>query len=81
LLYDGGFEVVHMERAIGISTGLARDLLSAGKLFVNLPGVDALSRYTGTEELIFKIRKNLFETLTFVARKPPSPKPQAPTPR
>jgi hypothetical protein len=77
LLYDGGFEIRHMERAIGISTGLARDVLSAAKLFVNAPGVDTLSRYTGTEELIFKIRKNLFETLAFVARKPPSPKPQA----
>jgi hypothetical protein len=37
---------------------------------VNIPGLDALSRYTRTEELLFKIRKNLFETLTFVARKP-----------
>ena len=70
LLYDGGFEVLHMERAIGVSTGLTRDLLSMAKLFVNVPGVDTLSRYTGTEELIFKIRKNLFETLAFVARKP-----------
>ena len=32
-------------------------------------GVDALSRYTRTEELLFRIRKNLFETLAFVARK------------
>jgi SAM-dependent methyltransferase len=70
LLYDGGFEVLHMERAIGTSTGLARDVLSAAKVLVNVPGVDTLSRYTGTEELIFKIRKNLFETLTFVAKKP-----------
>ena len=70
LLYDGGFEIRHMERAIGISTGLARDVLSVAKLFVNAPGVDTLSRYTGTEELIFKIRKNLFETLAFVAQKP-----------
>jgi SAM-dependent methyltransferase len=81
LLYDGGFEVVHMERAIGVSTGLVRDVLSLAKLFVNAPGVDTLSRYSGTEEFIFKIRKNLFETLTFVARKPPSPKPQASSPR
>ena len=44
--------------------------LAAAALFVNLPGVDALSRYTGTTELVFKILKNLFETLTFVARKP-----------
>ncbi len=39
-------------------------------LVVNIPGLDALSRYTRTEELLYKIRKNLFETLTFVARKP-----------
>ena len=49
---------------------MARDVLSLAKLFVNAPGVDTLSRYTGTEDLIFKIRKNLFETLAFVARKP-----------
>jgi hypothetical protein len=35
--------------------------------------MNALSRYTRTEELLFKIRKNLFETLTFVARKPAQP--------
>ena len=70
LLYDGGFEILHLERSIGVSTGLARDVLAAAALFVNVPGVDTLSRYTGTEELLFKIRKNLFETLTFVARKP-----------
>ena len=70
LLYDGGFEIRHLERGIGVSTGVARDLLAAAALVVNFPGVDTLSRYTGTEELLFKIRKNLFETLTFVARKP-----------
>ena len=70
LLYDGGFEVVHLERAIGVTTGIARDLLNIPKLFVNAPGVDTLSRYTGTEEFVFKIRKNLFETLAFTARKP-----------
>ena len=43
---------------------------AAGALLVNIPGLDALSRYTGTEDLLFKIRKNLFETLTFVAQKP-----------
>ena len=72
LLYDGGFEILHMERAIGVSTGMARDALAAGALLANVPGLDALSRHTGTEELLFKIRKNLFETLTFVARKPTS---------
>lgn len=70
LLYDGGFEILHLERSIGVSTGLARDVLAAAALFVNFPGVSTLSRYTGTEELVFKIRKNLFETLTFIARKP-----------
>ena len=70
LFNDGGFEVLHVERAIGLATGLARDALAAAALLVNLPGVDALSRHTGTTELVFKVRKNLFETLTFVARKP-----------
>jgi hypothetical protein len=45
-------------------------VLAAAALFVNFPGADTLSRYTGTVDLLFKIRKNLFETLTFVARKP-----------
>lgn len=70
LFNDGGFEILHIERSIGLATGVQRDLLAAAALFINLPGVDALSRYTGTEDLVFKIRKNLFETLTFVARKP-----------
>ena len=70
LLYDGGFEVERVVRSIGVATGLGRDLLAAGALVVNIPGVDALSRYTRTENLLFRIRKNLFETLTFVARKP-----------
>lgn len=70
LFNDGGFDILHIERAIGLATGVRRDLLAAAAVGINLPGVDALSRYTGTEELVFKIRKNLFETLTFVARKP-----------
>lgn len=70
LFNDGGFEILHVERSIGLATGVARDALAAGALLVNFPGVDALSRYTRTEELLFKVRKNLFETLTFVARKP-----------
>jgi hypothetical protein len=41
-------------------------------VLINFPGVNTLARRTGTEELLFKIRKNLFETLTFVARKPVS---------
>ena len=70
MLNDGGFALEHVERAIGLATGVGRDLLAAAALLVNVPGVDALSRHTGTTELVFKIRKNLFETLTFVARKP-----------
>ena len=72
LLYDGGFTVERVVRSIGMATGWRRNLLAAAALFVNVPGVDALSRATGTAELLFKIRKNLFETLTFVARKPRS---------
>jgi SAM-dependent methyltransferase len=70
LLYDGGLDVARVVRSIGAATGLLRDALAAAALVVNLPGLDALSRYTGTEELLFRVRKNLFETLTFVARKP-----------
>ena len=72
LFNDNGFDILHVERSIGVATGLARDALAAGALLVNLPGLNALSRHTGTEDLLFKIRKNLFETLTFVARKPPA---------
>jgi SAM-dependent methyltransferase len=70
LFNDGGFDILHMERAIGLATGVKRDLLAAAAVFINIPGVDAISRYTGTEDFVFKIRKNLFETLTFIAKKP-----------
>lgn len=70
LFNDGGFDILHMERAIGLASGVKRDLLAAAAVLVNIPGVDAVSRYTRTEDLVFKIRKNLFETLTFIARKP-----------
>jgi len=70
LLYDGGFKIDKVVRSIGAATGLARDALAGGALLVNVPGLDALSRHTGTEDLLFRIRKNLFETLTFIARKP-----------
>jgi ubiquinone/menaquinone biosynthesis C-methylase UbiE len=70
LLRDGGFEVRELVRSIGAATGVKRDVLAAGAVFANLPGLNALSRYTGTEELLFKVRKNLFATLEFVARKP-----------
>ena len=70
LLYDGGFEIERVVRSIGVATGVMRDGMAALALLANIPGLDALSRYTHTEELLFKVRKNLFETLTFVARKP-----------
>lgn len=70
LLYDGGFDVERIVRSIGAATGVKRDLLAAGAIFTNVPGLDTLSRYTRTENLLFRIRKNLFETLEFVARKP-----------
>jgi SAM-dependent methyltransferase len=69
LLYDGGFEVREMVRSIGLATGVSRDLLAAASIVAHMPGVDALSRYTRTQELVFKVRKNLFETLAFVARR------------
>jgi SAM-dependent methyltransferase len=70
LFNDNGFEILDVERSIGVATGLKRDALAAGALLVNLPGMNTLARRTRQEELLFKIRKNLFETLTFVARKP-----------
>ena len=69
LLGDHGFTVERVVRSIGASTGVTRDLLATCSMFANLPGLDPLSRYTGTEDLLFKIRKNFFETLTFVGRK------------
>jgi SAM-dependent methyltransferase len=70
LFYDGGFEVERVVRAIGTATGPLRDALAGAALLANIPGLDALSRYTGTADLLYKVRKNLFETLSFVARKP-----------
>lgn len=70
LLYDGGFDLGGMTRSIGLATGVRRDLLAGLAVLVNLPGTDALSRYVRAEETLFKVRKNLFETLAFTARKP-----------
>jgi len=70
LFTDGGFQVERVVRSIGAATGLRRDVLAAAALFTNVPGLNTLARRTGTEDLLFKVRKNLFETLTFVARKP-----------
>jgi SAM-dependent methyltransferase len=70
LLYDGGFDVLEMVRQIGAASGLSRDALAAGAVLVNLPGVDMISRWTRSESFVFKARKNLFQTLAFVARRP-----------
>jgi len=70
LLYDGGFEMEEMVRSIGATTGFGRNMLAAAALFVNIPGVDALSLFLRVEEFLFRIRKNLFETLSFIVRKP-----------
>lgn len=69
LLHDGGFEIVEFVRSIGLATGLSRDLLAGASLLANLPGLDPLSRYSGTDELLYKIRKNLFQTLAFIAKR------------
>src|SRR5262245_35078473 len=63
LLYDGGFELREVVRSIGAAKGLKRDLLAAAAAFTNAPGLNTFSRWTGTENLLFKVRKNLFETI------------------
>jgi SAM-dependent methyltransferase len=70
LLGDHGFTVAQVVRSIGASTGVARDLLAGLSMLANLPGLEPLSRYTRTEDVLFRVRKNFFETLAFVARKP-----------
>jgi SAM-dependent methyltransferase len=70
LLDDAGLTVLEVVRAIGAATGVARGALAAAALGVNVPGIDALARTAGQEDLLFKIRKNLFQTLLFVVRRP-----------
>ena len=70
LLLDGGFETEAIVESIGAATGLTHDLLAAVSFVPNLPGMDLLARRTGTRDLLFKVRKNLFATIEFVARKP-----------
>lgn len=70
LLSDGGFAIERVVHSIGPATGLRRDLLAAGGVVANLPGIDTLARRTGTADLLFKVRKNLFATIEVVARKP-----------
>jgi SAM-dependent methyltransferase len=69
LLRDNNFDIELLVRSIGRASGVRRDLLAGAAVLANLPGVDAMSRYTRTEELLYRVRKNLFETLTIVARK------------
>ena len=75
LLYDGGFQVEGVVRSIGGATGPLRDALAAASLLMRLPGIDALSRYTRTGDLVFRVRKNLFQTISLVARKPAAAAP------
>lgn len=70
LLLDGGFETEAAVDSIGNATGFGRDLLAAASILPNLPGMDTLAGWTGTSDLLFRIRKNLFATIEFVARKP-----------
>ncbi|HSL21578.1 MAG TPA: class I SAM-dependent methyltransferase [Vicinamibacterales bacterium] len=69
LLYDGGFDVLEVARTIGRASGLLRQTLAAGALVLNVPGVDAVARAVRGEEVLFRVRKNLFQTLTFVVAK------------
>jgi len=70
LLHDGGFVVDRVVPAIGASTGFGRELLGITGWLAQLPGTDAVGRWLGLSAQLFKIRKNLFATLTFIARKP-----------
>jgi SAM-dependent methyltransferase len=70
LLYDGGFELLKTVRSIGAATGIRRDALAGIGLLLNFPGLNTASRYLGSEDLLFRARKNTFETLEFVAQKP-----------
>jgi SAM-dependent methyltransferase len=69
LFYDGGFEVAEIVRTIGVSSGVTRQAMAAASVFLNLPGVDAAARLARSEELLFRVRKNLFQTLSLVVKK------------
>jgi len=70
LLEDAGLTVSAMNRAIGAATGPLRAVLAAAALPANTPGLDALMRAVGKDELLFQVRKNLFQTMLFVGRRP-----------
>jgi SAM-dependent methyltransferase len=69
LFYDGGFEVAEIVRTIGVSSGPSRSAMAAAAVCLNLPGVDAIARLARSEELLFRVRKNLFQTLSLVVKK------------
>ncbi len=70
LLQDGGFSIVRVVHAIGAATGLAREALALAGFLAGLPGTDAAARLFRLSPLLFQVRKNLFATITFIARKP-----------
>ena len=70
LLFDGGFELQTTVASIGAATGLTRDLLAAAAVLPNLPGADTVARRAGASDFLFRVRKNLFATIEFIARKP-----------
>jgi len=56
--------------SIGAASVVKHDQLAAGSILADVPGRDALCRHTGTEDVLFRVRKNLLKTPEFVARKP-----------
>ncbi|RPJ83222.1 MAG: class I SAM-dependent methyltransferase [Acidobacteria bacterium] len=70
LLHDGGFAVERAVPSIGAATGFARAALSFAGFLSQLPGTDGAARLLGLSTLLFQVRKNLFQTITFIARKP-----------
>ncbi len=69
LLYDGGFSIEAVVHSIGAARGVVRDVLALAGALARLPGLEGLARRTGTGELLFRVRKNLFATIEVVARK------------
>ena len=70
LLFDAGFETEATVASIGAATGFMRELLAAASVLANLPGIDTLARCAGAGDFVFRVRKNFFATIEFVARSP-----------
>ncbi|MCL4811581.1 MAG: methyltransferase domain-containing protein [Vicinamibacteraceae bacterium] len=70
MFYDAGFTLLHEELSIGVATGAARVALAALGWVAQWPGTDEAAHLLGADEFLFKVRKNLFQTITVVARKP-----------